>query len=67
MKIEVEVPDWTKAITVSYVYYADGGEGRITMGAKALTGKERETGSVWSSGGKGGTSMDDKLFEQGDL
>lgn len=42
MKIEVEVPDWTKAVTVSYVYFADGGEGRLTMGAKALTGKELE-------------------------
>lgn len=41
MKIEVDVPDWTKGVTVSYVYY-DGGEGRITMGAKALTGKELE-------------------------
>lgn len=42
MKIEVDVPDWTKGVTVSYVYYADGGEGRITMGAKALTGKDLE-------------------------
>lgn len=42
MKIEVEVPDWTKAVTVSYVYFADGGEGRITMGVKPdLNGLKR--------------------------
>lgn len=42
MKIEVEVPDWTKAITVSYVYYADGGDGILTMGVKALAGDALE-------------------------
>lgn len=42
MKIEVEVPDWTKAITVSYVYYADGGDGNLTMGVRVLTGQDLE-------------------------
>lgn len=42
MKIEVEVPEWTKAVTVSYVYYADDGDGALTMGCKALTGKDLE-------------------------
>ena len=46
MKIELEVPNWTKAISATYVYYADGWDGNLTMGMRVLTGQELEDAIV---------------------
>lgn len=42
MQVMIDVPEWTKVLTVTYVYYDEGGDGRLTVGVKALTGKELE-------------------------
>lgn len=52
MKIEIDVPNWTKAISATYVYYADGGDGNLTMGVRVLTGQELEDAIVEEDDGK---------------
>lgn len=42
MQVVIDVPEWTKAITATYVYYDEGGDGRLTVGVKALAGQELE-------------------------
>lgn len=42
VKIRIDVPEWTKAVSVTYVYYADDGEEGLTMGVRALAGQDLE-------------------------
>lgn len=46
MKIKIDVPEWTKAVSVTYVYYADDGEEGLTMGVRALAGQDLENAIV---------------------
>ncbi|MBO6015302.1 MAG: hypothetical protein J6S50_05725 [Oscillospiraceae bacterium] len=46
MRIKIDVPNWTKLVTVTYVYYAGDGEEDLTAGMKALAGQALEDAEI---------------------
>ena len=40
MKVQIEIPDTSKGLSVTYFYYADYYEGPLTMGARLYDSKQ---------------------------